>query len=71
VQVGLIMRGPAGGIAMLARIAFGLVILGSAVTGATVGARRPDQVDGVVRAAELKLTGDELGEIEAFLKQNP
>jgi aryl-alcohol dehydrogenase-like predicted oxidoreductase len=42
-----------------------------AVTGAIVGARRPDQVDGVVGAADLKLTGDELDEIEAFLKQNP
>lgn len=42
-----------------------------AVTGAIVGGRRPDQVDGVVGAAELKLTGDELDEIEAFLKQNP
>ena len=30
-----------------------------------------DQVDGVLGAAELKLTEDELNEIEAFLKPNP
>jgi aryl-alcohol dehydrogenase-like predicted oxidoreductase len=42
-----------------------------AVTGAIVGARRPDQVDGVVGAAELKLGEDELDEIEAFLRENP
>ncbi len=42
-----------------------------AVTAAIVGARRPDQVDGVVGAADLKLGDDEIDEIEGFLKQNP
>jgi aryl-alcohol dehydrogenase-like predicted oxidoreductase len=41
------------------------------VTGVIVGERRLDQVDGVLGAAELKLTEDELNEIEAFLKPNP
>jgi aryl-alcohol dehydrogenase-like predicted oxidoreductase len=42
-----------------------------AVTGAIVGGRRPEQVDGIVGAADLQLTGDELDEIEAFLAENP
>jgi aryl-alcohol dehydrogenase-like predicted oxidoreductase len=54
-----------------AEVAIAWTLSHPAVTGAIVGARRSDQVDGVVGAAELKLTGDELGEIEAFLKQNP
>lgn len=41
-----------------------------AVTAAIVGGRRPDQVDGVVGAADLKLSDDEIGEIEIFLKQS-
>jgi len=35
-----------------------------AITGAIVGARNANQVDGVVRAAEVKLTADEIAEIE-------
>ncbi|MBA3471714.1 MAG: aldo/keto reductase, partial [Rubrobacter sp.] len=42
-----------------------------AVTGAIVGGRRPNQVDGVVGAAELRLSDDEIDEIEAFLAENP
>ena len=38
-----------------------------AVTAAIVGGRRPDQVDGIIGAAELRLSEDELGRIEAFL----
>jgi len=41
-----------------------------AVTGAIVGGRRPDQVDGVIGAAELRLSDDELAEIEAFLSES-
>jgi len=37
-----------------------------AVTGAIVGARRPDQVRGVVGAAEFRLSPRELAEIAAF-----
>jgi aryl-alcohol dehydrogenase-like predicted oxidoreductase len=42
-----------------------------AVTGAIVGGRRPEQVDGIIGAADLQLTDDELDEIEAFLAENP
>jgi aryl-alcohol dehydrogenase-like predicted oxidoreductase len=36
------------------------------VTGAIVGARRPDQVAGVVGAAEFRLGPRERAEIDAF-----
>jgi aryl-alcohol dehydrogenase-like predicted oxidoreductase len=42
-----------------------------AVTAAIVGGRRPDQVDGIIGAAELRLSEDELDRIETFLTQNP
>jgi aryl-alcohol dehydrogenase-like predicted oxidoreductase len=42
-----------------------------AVTAAIVGGRRPDQVDGIIGAADLRLSEDELGRIEAFLAENP
>jgi len=41
------------------------------VTGAIVGARNPAQVDGWIGAAELVLSVDELGEIDAFLNARP
>jgi aryl-alcohol dehydrogenase-like predicted oxidoreductase len=41
------------------------------VTGAIVGARRPEQVDGFVAAAEFQLTASENATIEDFLKENP
>jgi aryl-alcohol dehydrogenase-like predicted oxidoreductase len=40
-----------------------------AVTGAIVGARRPDQVRGVVEAAAFRLSHREIAEIEAFFAQ--
>jgi aryl-alcohol dehydrogenase-like predicted oxidoreductase len=42
-----------------------------AVTAAIVGGRRPDQVDGIIGAAELRPSEDELDRIESFLTQNP
>jgi len=42
-----------------------------AVTAAIVGGRRPDQVDGIIGAAELRLSEDELDKIETFLTENP
>ncbi|MGH3106727.1 MAG: aldo/keto reductase [Rubrobacteraceae bacterium] len=42
-----------------------------AVTAAIVGGRRPDQVEGIIGAAELRLSEDELDRIETFLTQNP
>ncbi len=40
-----------------------------AVTGAIVGARNAKQADGVMRAGDLKLTGDEILEIAEFFAQ--
>jgi aryl-alcohol dehydrogenase-like predicted oxidoreductase len=39
------------------------------VTGAIVGARRPDQIDGWVRAAELSLTQADLAEIATAIER--
>jgi aryl-alcohol dehydrogenase-like predicted oxidoreductase len=41
-----------------------------AVTAAIVGARRPDQVDGVVPAATFRLSDAELARIDSFLNGN-
>jgi aryl-alcohol dehydrogenase-like predicted oxidoreductase len=41
------------------------------VTAAIVGGRRPDQVDGIIGAADLRLSESELQRIEAFLGENP
>ena len=40
------------------------------VTAAIVGGRRPDQVDGIIGAAELRLSDDELDRIQSFLNEN-
>lgn len=42
-----------------------------AVTAAIVGGRRPDQVDGVVGAAEFRLSDGEIERIESFIRENP
>jgi aryl-alcohol dehydrogenase-like predicted oxidoreductase len=47
-------------------VAVAWVLRDPAVTGAIVGARRPDQVRGVVGAAEFRLSPREIAEIEAF-----
>jgi aryl-alcohol dehydrogenase-like predicted oxidoreductase len=41
------------------------------VTAAIVGARHPSQVDGIIGAAEFRLTNSELQEIEKFIAENP
>ena len=41
------------------------------VTGAIVGARRPEQVDGIIAAAEFQLTDSENAQIDNFLNANP
>jgi len=41
-----------------------------AVTAVIVGGRRPDQVDGIIGAAELRLSEDELDRIQSFLNEN-
>lgn len=52
-------------------VAIAWTLRNPAVSGAIVGARRPDQVDGIVGAAELELSDDDLSEIDRFLAQNP
>jgi aryl-alcohol dehydrogenase-like predicted oxidoreductase len=42
------------------------VLRNPAVTGAIVGTRRPDQVRGMVRADDFRLSRRELAEIEEF-----
>ena len=45
-------------------VAIAWVLSNPAVTGAIVGARNAKQIDGVMRAGELKLTSEEIAEIE-------
>jgi aryl-alcohol dehydrogenase-like predicted oxidoreductase len=52
-------------------VAIAWTLLNPAVTAAIVGARRPDQVDGIVGAADLKLSQAEQNEINEFLRNNP
>src|SRR5262249_23030317 len=49
-----------------AKIAVAWVLSNPAVTWAIVGARRPAQVRGVVGAAEVRLSPQDIGVIEAF-----
>jgi aryl-alcohol dehydrogenase-like predicted oxidoreductase len=42
-----------------------------AITAAIVGARRPDQIDGILPAATFRLTDAEAAQIEAWLAANP
>lgn len=42
-----------------------------AVTGAIVGARRPEQIENLVGAAEFRLSDSEMEKISEFLQQNP
>jgi aryl-alcohol dehydrogenase-like predicted oxidoreductase len=49
-----------------AEVAIAWVLHNPAVTGAIVGARRPDQVRGVTAAAAFRFSPHELAEIEAF-----
>lgn len=54
-----------------AEVAIAWTLRHPAVTAAIVGGRRPDQVDGIIEAAEFRLGEDELERIEGFLKENP
>jgi aryl-alcohol dehydrogenase-like predicted oxidoreductase len=54
-----------------AEVAIAWTLRHPAVTATIVGGRRPDQVDGIIGAAELRLIKDELGRIEAFLNETP
>jgi aryl-alcohol dehydrogenase-like predicted oxidoreductase len=50
-------------------VAVAWVLANPAVTGAIVGARRPDQVRGVVGAADFQLTPRELAEVDAYFNK--
>ena len=52
-------------------VAIAWTLRNPAITAAIVGARRPDQVNGVLPAATLRLSEDETEKIEAFLRDNP
>ena len=52
-----------------AAVAVAWTLAWSGVTGAIVGARRPDQIDGWLPAAELELTPADLGEIAVVIEQ--
>ena len=41
------------------------------VSGAIVGTRRPEQVDGIIAAAEFRLRDSETAQIEEFLEEHP
>ena len=53
----------------VAAVAVAWVLSWPGVTGAIVGSRSPDQVDGWIGAARLSLTDDDLDEIEAALTE--
>jgi len=54
-----------------AEVAIAWTLRHPAVTAAIVGGRRPDQVDGIIGAADLRLSEEELKRIESFLVENP
>jgi aryl-alcohol dehydrogenase-like predicted oxidoreductase len=54
-----------------AEVAIAWTLQHPAVTAAIVGGRRPDQVDGIIGAAEFRPSEGELESIEAFLDENP
>jgi aryl-alcohol dehydrogenase-like predicted oxidoreductase len=53
----------------LSALAVAWVLAVPGVTGAIVGARRPDQVDGWLEAAELDLSAEDLAEIERTIEE--
>jgi aryl-alcohol dehydrogenase-like predicted oxidoreductase len=50
-------------------VALAWTLCNPAVTGAIVGLRRADQVEGVIGALDFRLAPDELGKIEVFFEQ--
>ncbi len=49
-------------------VAIAWTLVNLAVTGAIVGARSPQQVEGVMRAADLKLSAEDIAEIEGRIR---
>ena len=54
-----------------AEVAIAWTLRHPAVTAAIVGGRRPDQVDGVVGAADFQLSDEEVERVESFQRENP
>lgn len=54
-----------------AEVAIAWVLRLPAITGAIVGARRPQQVDGFIGAGAFRLPPEDLEEIEAFVQKHP
>jgi aryl-alcohol dehydrogenase-like predicted oxidoreductase len=52
-------------------VAIAWTLCNSAITGAIVGGRSPEQVEGIWPAAKFRLTDDEVKEINAFLDAHP
>jgi aryl-alcohol dehydrogenase-like predicted oxidoreductase len=52
-------------------VAIAWVLRHKAVTAAIVGARRPDQIDGFINAASVRLKDTELAEIDALTGERP
>ena len=50
-----------------AAVAIAWVLRKPVVTGAIVGARRPGQVDGLIAGAQLRLSAEEINEVQPFL----
>jgi aryl-alcohol dehydrogenase-like predicted oxidoreductase len=48
-------------------VAIAWTLINPAVTGAIVGMRKPGQIDGVIRAGELKLSDADIQRMESFL----
>jgi aryl-alcohol dehydrogenase-like predicted oxidoreductase len=46
-------------------------LLNPAVTAAIAGMRRPDQVEGVIHAGEMNLSGEDVKRIADFIRDNP
>jgi aryl-alcohol dehydrogenase-like predicted oxidoreductase len=64
-QIGARHNVPAGVVAIAWTLA------NPAITGAIVGGRSPEQVEGIWPAAKFRLAKDELHEIQAFLESHP
>ena len=54
-----------------AEVAIAWTLAHSAVTGAIVGARRPDQVDGFIGALDFRLDAASLERINTFINEHP
>jgi aryl-alcohol dehydrogenase-like predicted oxidoreductase len=54
-----------------ATVAVAWTLNNPAVTGAIVGARRPDQIDDFIDAGEFRLTQEDVEEIAGFIRDNP